>query len=457
MSKSFVVKEMKKIDAYPEKMSNEISLADVIAFVIKHTRLLAAGLLLGLLVALLITYRYGLYTVQASIVYSGTLHNLSCSSMGLEEYPEDISSLLDTRAGSAGERLGLGQLPPAKNNSLTAPLSTYCNLANLNLFSWLELSRRLKTLAQKLADSSEQKDPRILELASPEWWVKSVSPAFALTKSDLSEIARVNQQVSEFESTRVIALQVTSVKTSINEAEADVNFKVNFIRSWAAFTTYLGLIERYAEDAPVLAGKISQQQLLNENRLSVLKERLVNLRVLQQKNPADSNSPSLEQLNGDIQTKYLPIPVQIVAAELDIEKMKESIKQVQGELKRVEIVNKFVASALGIGLAGNSSAKLMSQLLKVLDEIQNQIAPSDSDAKLALNRIRMQITSIDRAYATGLVEPKAINIVKSPNYYRAAFLGATLGFLLALFMSLVRPAWRLAKKSKLAQDANISA
>lgn len=448
---------MKKIAAYPEKMSNEISLADVIAFVLKYAKLLAAGVLLGILFALLMTYKYGSYTVQTGIVYRGTLHNLSCTSMGLEEYPEDISPLLETGAGSAGTKLSLSQLPPAKNNSLLAPLSTYCNLANLNLFSWLELSRRLKMHAQKLADGSEQKDPRLLELASQEWWVKNVSPIYALTKSDLSEVARVNQQVSEFESTRVVEVLVTSIQSSVGHAIADLDFKVHFIRSWAAFATYLGLIERYAEDAPVLAEKLKQQLLLNENHLSILKARLTSLRSLQLRNPGITNSPSLEPPNADLQTKYLPIPVQIVAAELDIDKMNESIGQVAGEIKRVEIVNKFVAAAQDIELADNTSSKLKSQLLKVLDDLQDKISSSDSDSKLALNRIRMQITSIDRAYRSGLAEPTSIYIAKSPNYYRMALLGAIVGFLLALCLSLVMPAWRLAKKSKLAQDANISA
>jgi hypothetical protein len=370
--------------------------------------------------------------------------------MGLEEYPEDISSLLEAGVESAGTRLSLSQLPPAKNNSLTAPLSTYCNLANLNLYSWLELSRRLKKNAQKLADSSEHKDPRILELASTDWWVKSVLPIYALSKSDLSEVARVNQQVSEFESTRVVEILVTSVKPSVEQAIAEVNFKVNFIRSWAAFVTYLGLLERYAEDAPVLAKKLSQQQLLNENRLSVLKARLENLRGLHLRNPSVTNNTTTDQLNADGQKKYLPLSVQIIAAELDIEKMNESIGQVNGEIKRVEIVNQFVIAARSIDLVDNTSSKLASQLLKVLDEMQNKIVPTDFDAKLALNRIRMQITSIDRAYRLGLVEPISAYIVKSPNYYRAVLLGALIGFLLALCLSLVRPAWQLAKRSKLA-------
>lgn len=392
----------------------QISLYDVVKFLMNRWKLYLAGFVLGAIIATSFAYINSSYT--ASIV------------LNISRSLEANESVKDNGSG------------------VHAPF---------DLIAWRATQKRLVELMQELVESDRsqvKKSAYIEELASNGWWSQHVIPIKVLTTDEAKELLGINSMIvgnnkpSEdapllkslgrviTEATRISALRLSQTAKTADIAISQVEGIADVIINSLAILRYHSFIDALREQALGLETKASAELGALSLKLSSLERQRESLIRLNQEYP---NSPA--QWTGIVDkdmSKYLPIPTQLIAINLDIDYVKEKIYSVKLEQDYNSINREFSDEAAKILNKEYSNKIVAAKILDLENSIRMKLKSGDVHRLIALDRIRAQLLIIQSVNGSQIKEAPAY-ISKAPTPLKSGIKGAGLGLALALLLSIL--------------------
>lgn len=156
-------------------------------------------------------------------------------------------------------------------------LTAYVRPGTLNVVSWNALLAGLPGLADvKLykMDSDAEKERILQALVSPAWWKANTIPTYAISKSDVKDLASISKESLD---SGAMAIQRVTIKISGNSRE-EVNsgalYIEEFMRRGALYIALKSLLNQYellAEKRPTM---LQQEMAESESELVFLMQRV---------------------------------------------------------------------------------------------------------------------------------------------------------------------------------------
>lgn len=392
----------------------QISLYDVVKFLTNRWKLYLAGFVLGAIVATSFAYLNSSYTASV-------LMNISRSF--------ETNGTFD--ASGAGPE------------------------APFDLIAWRATQKRLVELMQDLAsnDRGQDKKPAYVDvLASAGWWPQHVVPIKVLTTDEAKELLGINSMIignnkpSEdtpllkslgrviAEATRISALQLSQTAKTADIAISQVEEIADVIISSLALLRYHAFTDTLHTQALGLEAKTSADLGVLGLKLNVLERQRERLIRLNQEYP--NSSPQWMGMVDKDMSKYLPIPTQLIAINLDIDQIKEQMSAVKLEQEQNTINREFAKEAARILHKEYSNRAASEQILNLENTMRVGLKPGDVHQLIALDRIRAPLLKIISINESQIKEAPAF-ISKAPTPLKAGIKGAGLGLALALLLSVL--------------------
>lgn len=392
----------------------QISLYDVVKFLTNRWKLYLAGFVLGAIVATSFAYLNSSYT--ASVVM-----NISRS----------FETSGDFEASGAGRE------------------------APFDLIAWRATQKRLVELMQDLASSDRgqgKKPPYIDVLASAGWWPQHVVPIKILTTDEAKELLGINSMIvgnnkpSEdapllkslgrviAEATRISALKLSQTAKTADVALSQVEGTADDIISALALLRYHAFTDAMLAQVLGLEAKTSAELGALSLKLNVLERQRERLIRLNQEYP-NSSAQWMGIVDKDM-SKYLPIPTQLIAINIDIDQVKEQMSAVKLEQEQNAINREFATEATKILNKEYSNKVVGEQILSLEKTVRMRIKSGDVHRIIALDRILAQLLTIISINDSQIKEAPAF-ISKAPTLLKDGIKGAGLGLALALLLSVL--------------------
>lgn len=322
-------------------------------------------------------------------------------------------------------------------------LTAYVRPGTLNVVSWNALLAGLPGLADvKLykMDSDAEKERILQALVSPAWWKANTIPTYAISKSDVKDLASISKESLD---SGAMAIQRVTIKISGNSRE-EVNsgalYIEEFMRRGALYIALKSLLNQYellAEKRPTM---LRQEMAESESELVFLMQRVQALEALRRDYPDQKGGAvSYVMAPKESAAKYLPLNTQIVAAKSDVNEAKERLSRAAASLEEIEIYRQFVDKALPKLVEVNDGFALEAALQTTLLELKKMTGQAGRSRLLALSVIGRDI---DAALASNgkVFEGNPQVLISRPGLSMRLVVGLIGGFLFGLLLIFARAA-----------------
>lgn len=279
----------------------------------------------------------------------------------------------------------------------------------IDIISLRALEQNLPRVASQIVERGLAPQDQLAlykSMSSQEWWRKTLTPNLRLTKSDIKDYGLDFGRSENKIFTMVIDGVAISKKAAIKNAY-DIS---QFIRNGGA---YAAINEMF----------ISQQMYLTSAEFDInakMNELLIDLQYKEEKlkglEALAKRFPSEVKVNSQIVdvkdpvAKYLPIGTQIVAANLEINTIVESISRLKDSKVELEIQKRWLELATPMLNGGFDGLQIIADLLKLESKIRTEIKKDASRDLVFINNLRISLLDIDNRFRNDLVNGGEINI-----------------------------------------------
>ncbi len=387
------------INQYPPRDEVEISLVDIIQFVIDSWKKLALAAIVGLVIGVGGWFILGGYSAQTILL----------------------------------------------NNS-----------NGLDLVSWKAIQKSLPNLAAQVVEDG--KVPQGLEslygaLSGEDWWQKNAIPSFAIAKADTKDLAGVNKDF-DAAATTILSLTVNAGGPSKESAIEAAKASAKFLRTGGAYLQLRTILSAYEGDMISAVADIQKKITTTQIELGYQQQRAKSLEELYKRYPSNSSAGQAVVDAKDSGAKYLSITTQIVAINNDINQSKENLQRLRDRLSQLALVKKFLVQASPLVESTYDGLALGEGLLEIEHQLRTATAKDDLQQQEILDQIDAQLMQVVARFTKGL------EVNTSPTSKKAGLLKPASGglfgaFFLMLFVLLGQRAWR-GLKSGLVQSSLVN-
>lgn len=395
---------------FSDKDSGEISLNDIVTFLIQSWKKLALASLLGALIGL------GSWFFLAGYQAQMVLQNNSSATV-------------------------------TSGNTSTSQTTTYA----LDLISWRTIQKSLPNLADQMVEGNkvpDGKDYIFREMARVEWWQKNVIPTFALSKSDTKELAAISKEFDSASST-ILSLGVSANGATRARSLENVQSASQFLLSGGAYIQIKGLFNAYENELVGAEAEAQKRINFTEIELSYLRERLKRLEDLLRRFPADQRAAQQVVDPKDSGAKYLPISTQIIAVNSEINASHETLERLKARVSQIKVLKEFVLVATPLVENNLDGILLSHELLGVEDGLRKQLESGDLTGRSFLDQLRARLLGIQGRFTKGLESNTAPN-AKKTGMIKATAAGLFIAFFLTLLGLLGQGLWKKMRANKAA-------
>ena len=314
----------------------------------------------------------------------------------------------------------------------------------LSFMEWRILSETLPLIAGQVVENQrdqgeEAKDPW---LASPDWWVKNVTPTYGLSKSDTKNLADIGDALKG-ESTKISNLKVSYQSRSKEKALERADETVSYLRKGALYLRLKHQLEAYKSEVILTEQKLKKELLDNDIELRYRHERektLENLIAAESKGKTDGKI-IVDVRNGE--AKYLPLDTQLNAVKIDINALEESQQRLQDQDVMNGVIGDFVKKASPILNAEKKAdgITLSQTFLDIESGLKSQMGESDWVKLSAVGRLHSDLVTIQSRFSTQMPEISRV-VNKSMPVLPALAGGLFGGLFLALLVTLFNRRYR---------------
>ncbi|QWD96899.1 hypothetical protein [Polynucleobacter sp. MG-6-Vaara-E2] len=278
-------------------------------------------------------------------------------------------------------------------------------------------------------------------LSSEKWWLKNLTANYAFSKADTKDLLTISKDL-DLASTTILSLSISVSGSSAGQSIENLKGAIKFFRTGGAFLEVRGLLNDYKNLTIVETAELQKQISLNELELGYVEKRLKQYEELKKRYPSSSDVGTKFMIDGkDGNSKFLPIDAQIIACNTDVNRIKEVLERLRGQLIGIETLKSFNDEAEPLMRKNYDGLALIKQLLGIVSKMQLQLSGVEFSSKQQLTRVNAELLSINEKYETGLsanAPPviKKVAMVKTIVFSIFLILSILLGWHIVKFISL---------------------
>ena len=335
-----------------------------------------------------------------------------------------------------------------------------------DLIAWRATEKRLGDFMRELASNKNPANAKLQETASSMWagWFShNVSPVKFLSFHEGKEMLGINSmilgssrpsedsQLLKFlgraiaEATRISALSVTLTAKTREEAIAKTDAAADAIINALAILRYRALIDEMSTDVMRADIKLSRELgelKLKMTALEMRRQKLLRLYQEFPSQPSQSVTVTDESLS-----KYLPIPAQLIAIDIDIDRISEQYAVLSNKQEENELIKAFSSEAHNILSEEFVAANAINQLLILESTLREKIVKNDLNNLMVIDLLRNQLLFAQTINNDQIKESPAF-ISHAPTPVKSSVRGAWLGLTLALLLSVLVSIYKNARPKR---------
>ena len=322
------------------------------------------------------------------------------------------------------------------NNSYSNSNSTF------DLISWRIASKNLPNLATELLtkDLIKPEEKELFEqLSSYKWWQSNVVPTYALSKSDVKDLASVGKDLDSAGAT-ILNFVITGKSVDKAKAVQLTGIASQFIRTGASYLMVKELLSKYQSEVNHQDVEIQKNRVTQRLELQYLKEKAERLTQLQKRFPNQPimNSNVLDPK--DSGAKYLPVVTQLIAVNTDINQIEENLARLDDQSEQLLVLKTFLEKVKALENTSANGLLLIKGLLQVEVDLRKAILPQTLVQQVQLERIKTDLVRIQVKFTEGLVNPIEVSVTK-PSKLKFLVGGGAVGFMLGVLLLLFLRMW----------------
>ena len=324
-----------------------------------------------------------------------------------------------------------------------------------DLIAWRAMEKRLVDFMQEVASNKSPANAKLHETASSmsaNWFTNHVSPVKFLSTNEGKEILGINSmilgssrpsedtQLLKFlgraiaEATRISALSVTLTAKTREEAIAKTDAAADAIINALAILRYRALIDEISTDVMRAGIKLSRELGELKVKMTTLEMRRQKLLQLYQEFPSQPTQPVT--ITDESLSKYLPIPAQLIAIDIDIDRISEELAVLTDKQQKNELTKAFSSEAHKILSQEFVASNAINRLLGLESAMQEKIIKSKLNNIMVIDTLRSQLLLTQTINNNQIKESPAF-ISQAPTPVKLSIKGAWLGLTLALLLSVL--------------------
>lgn len=320
------------------------------------------------------------------------------------------------------------------------------NQGAISFVGWKTLSKTLPMLADQVLEAGKvpsAEEDQMRRMSQPQWWSKNVQPTLSLSKADTKELAAMSKQMTEAGGDNILNFVVSATAGSRPAAEQDVAVAARFMQQGVAFFSLQSLVSGYETTVLNSESDLARRIVQTQIELKYQQERVRNLERLRERFPGNAGAVSQQVVDlADSNAKYMPISTQLVAVQSDINQHQEQLKRMEDQLARTRVLGAFVADAKPLVAKEFNGLALADQLLAIEKNLRKTFDTTDINAQQALNSLQADIVGIKTFFSKGLEARLAPSVGKATGIVAPA----AAGLLLGLLAGLAYAAWPLVRQ-----------
>ena len=331
-------------------------------------------------------------------------------------------------AALAGAFLGLGF------GFLNISYQVSINLRNnegLGILPIKSLQAMLPNLASEILEKNqapEGKSGLYGSMSSPEFWKKALTPVFSLTKADIKDLGVEVKDANN----SILFVVIQGSGGSKESATQNADAITEFFRKGGAYIAIRDLFSTQRADFLGAKARIESKMNAALIDLEYQKIRLKSLEELSKRFPVESRTSSQVVDPKASGAKYLPINTQIIAVNTDINNNLENLSRLKDQQAQQEQVKLWLERSGELIDKNYNGLELNSQLLALEAKFRGEIKSADPKAYAFLDALRANLMSNEAKFRWGLVQDGTPSAKKSGMLMFTAG-----GLIAALFLALL--------------------
>ena len=314
----------------------------------------------------------------------------------------------------------------------------------IDFSTWRVLESRLPSVAARALERKLVKPEEIEQykrLAESErtpggsWLKKNVSPTFSLSKSDFKNFAAMSKESQDTAGVLILNLVVNNSDNSRENGEKNLKLTADFIQTGSAYIELKALLDSYEQSVKTIGAQNKSKLSAVEIEILYAEKKASNLEKLRIRFPSNASFGSNQIIDPkDSGAKYLPISTQLVAVNSDLNNLNENIVRLVDQQAKQKILRDFLDRVNPIFATSLNGLVLSEQLLAVEAELRKTLDPQNIKQQNALDGIHSDIASIQTRFVT-FMDRSEITTTRS-GVALPGVLGAMAGGFLALLLLL---------------------
>jgi len=383
---------------------DEISLKDLVDFVIRAWRTIAAGALVGMILSL--------------------MGGVMLSSFKAEAV---VSNATATASVNASARFTVSEPP-------------------INFVSWKHLQLALPELAARMLASNVVKSDEYAQysrLSSQKWWNTNVQPVFPVSKNDSKLLPSVSKEFDGAAGSTILYFEISDSASDKDQAEKDLMTSINFMRSASIYWALRSLVRNLDADLQRSEAELLKSIGASEIELGYLVQKSLQYQTLRKSHPRSAVSAERQVVDvKDGGSKYLPLDTQMLAVDTEILSVKEGLTKMRDKVKQLNIMSEFREKALPAAEDHHDGFALGNVLLQIASELRVKLGSAGKVQYQALTELEFDIKSILVRFDKGLRISAKPSASRTRSFLTIGSLGFFAGAMLMLIFVLGRSAWR---------------
>ncbi|QWE10874.1 hypothetical protein [Polynucleobacter sp. es-EL-1] len=321
------------------------------------------------------------------------------------------------------------------------------NNKGTDLVSWRTLQKTLPNLAGQMVDENkvpEGQESLYRTLSDSSWWQKNAVPSYAMTRSDLKELASIAGLESS--GANISSLTLSAAGPSKEKAIQNVIWAKDFALQGASYLAVKSLLSAQESQLISIGAEIEKKVNATQIELGYQQERLKSLEILAKRFPSEQKMISQVVDPKDSGAKYLPISTQIIAANTDINNSKETLERLKEQQAQMIVLSTWVKMASPLIMTNYNGITLTEQLLGQEAKLRATLNSADPRALVFVDGLRLSLLANDVRFTNGF-EMNTAPSAKKKGMLKSTAGGMAAAFFLMLLVLLSQRLWASIKGS----------
>ena len=292
------------------------------------------------------------------------------------------------------------------NTNTNTNINIKTNTYGLDILTWRTLQNSLPGLASQVAAQNNLATERkgiYSAMSDPLWWDSSVTPSYAISKADAKGLAMISKNLDSA-ATTILSFTINSDGLSKEKSLDNVRFASQFFKSGGAYLQLKALLNRYEGETISTVAEIQNRLTQAQVEQEYHRERIKTLEALIKRfpNPNTVNMQlKLFDPNENV-SKYLPVESQLIAANNDLNQIKETMSRLNDRLIQIKVMKQFLDQAIPLTENQFDGILLTKTLLTVEEKLRKPLLADDLKGRLVLDQLRSELLKIEARYVKGL-------------------------------------------------------